>query len=192
MKTIVNPFVRFSENSLLVVGLLCTVVGSWLGSVLGVAYDGVLDLHFTTQVTFVRSLSLNIIDILVLSIVLFFTGYFINKKTRVIDILTSVLLYRIPFYLAGLFNLMPSFRALNKRIDANSDQLLSFLSDPGSLITLSVVGLALLIFIAWAIILLFFGFKIAVNAKKATHFLLFGAAVLVAEVFSKIFIYLFI
>lgn len=190
MKTIIfNPFERYSENKLLLFGLLATFLGSYLGYVFEARFDGVLDLHFPGIPTDFKPVIDNFINIVSLFLVLFFLGKYINPKTRVIDILTPVLISRFPFYLLTFTNYQNFSADLGEKILASIDT--KNLQDgvniaPIDMVVMILIAGVTMLFLVWFVILLFNGFKIATNSRGIKNNLLFAGAIILAEIISKI------
>lgn len=187
-KLFFNPFSKFSEKALLISGILFLVVGSFIGYYFGVTYDGIFDVHIST-VTLIESLTENVINVVILSLLLFIAGIIINSKTRIIDVLNVALISRFPIYLAGLF-------ANNQRISEISEQLIDSVHQetPASvsssdMMILMLFSAVLILLLAYQLMLMVFGFKTAVNARKWQHWLLFAFALIAAEVISKAIIH---
>ncbi len=187
-KLFFNPFSKFSEKALLISGILFLVVGSFIGYYFGVTYDGIFDVHIST-VTLIESLTENVINVVILSLLLFIAGIIINSKTRIIDVLNVALISRFPIYLAGLF-------ANNQRISEISEQLIDSVHQetPASvsssdMMILMLFSAVLILFLAHELTLMVFGFKTAVNARKWQHWLLFAFALIAAEMISKAIIH---
>jgi len=187
-KLFFNPFSKFSEKALLISGILFLVVGSFIGYYFGVTYDGIFDVHIST-VTLIESLTENVINVVILSLLLFIAGIIINSKTRIIDVLNVALISRFPIYLAGLF-------ANNQRISEISEQLMDSVHQetPASvsssdMMILMLFSAVLILLLAYQLMLMVFGFKTAVNARKWQHWLLFAFALIAAEVISKAIIH---
>ncbi|MFY0482363.1 hypothetical protein ACI6PS_07130 [Flavobacterium sp. PLA-1-15] len=190
MKTILfNPFEKYDENKLLIFGLAFTLVGSYLGYAFQGRYDGIMDLHFPDAVELIQPFVDNLVNILSLTILLFLLGKYINPKTRLIDILTTVMIARIPIYLLTFSNYQNYNSELGKKILTSFD-----VSNPQNglnLETSEIFFLALftgvtILFIIWFVILLFNGFKIASNSRGIKNNLLFAGAIILAEILSKI------
>ena len=187
-KLFFNPFSKFSEKALLISGILFLVVGSFIGYYFGVTYDGIFDVHIST-VTLIESLTENVINVVILSLLLFIAGIIINSKTRIIDVLNVALISRFPIYLAGLF-------ANNQRISELSEQLIDSVHQetPASvsssdMMILMLFSAVLILLLAYQLMLMVFGFKTAVNARKWKHWLFFAFALIAAEVISKAIIH---
>lgn len=187
-KLFFNPFSKFSEKALLISGILFLVVGSFIGYYFGVTYDGIFDVHIST-VTLIESLTENVINVVILSLLLFIAGIIINSKTRIIDVLNVALISRFPIYLAGLF-------ANNQRISEISEQLMDSVHQetPASvsssdMMILMLFSAVLILLLAYQLMLMVFGFKTAVNARKWQHWLLFAFALIAAEMISKAIIH---
>ena len=187
-KFFLNPFSKFSEKSLLMAGILFLVVGSFIGYYFGVTYDGIFDVHIS-PVTFTESLTENVINVGILSLLLFIAGIIINSKTRIIDVLNVALISRFPIYLAGLL-------ANNQRISEISEQLIDSVHQetPASvsssdMMVLMLFSAVLILLLVYQLMLMVFGFKTAVNARKWQHWLFFGIALIAAEMISKAIIH---
>lgn len=187
-KLFFNPFSKFSEKALLITGILFLVVGSFIGYYFGVTYDGIFDVHIST-VTLIESLTENVINVVILSLLLFIAGIMINSKTRIIDVLNVALISRFPIYLAGLL-------ANNQRISEISEQLMDSVHQetPASvsssdMMILMLFSAVLILLLAYQLMLMVFGFKTAVNARKWQHWLLFAFALIAAEMISKAIIH---
>ena len=185
MKKIVNPFETFSEKQLLFTGLVATVFGIFIGFVFNARFDGVVDLHFSESVTWQEVALDNLINIVVLSIVLFVAGKTINPKTRIIDILNSSLISRIPFYILPFFNVNQiMFHSSNEMMESIQNGQFSEITSTNLILTLVFSLVAILLLICF-VILLWNGFKIATNAKGNKAIILFVVSLFVAEIVSK-------
>ena len=61
--------------------------------------------------------------------------------------------------------------------------------ESSSMLILALFAVVSLLFLAWFIYVLYQGYKVATNAKGPFEVVLFGVALLIAEVFSKIIFY---
>jgi hypothetical protein len=190
MKTILfNPFENYSEKQLLLFGFLLAIVATALSIVLNGRFDGVLDLHFVEKTILIVSIIDMAIGISVLTFSLYIIGKIINKKTRLIDILSTCLIAKIPFYFLLFFN-------INNKMFIITLKLLDFLSQKKA-INLETLDLSLLVFsgiatftcLIWSVILLYNGFKTATNVKETKHIILFILSIITAEVVSKIILF---
>ena len=192
-KVLFNPFEQFSERPLILFGISVTILLSMTGAFFNARFDGVIDLHFSTPTFFINTLTDNAINIVILSLALFTLGKYRNNKTRFVDVFTASLIARIPYYILPFFN-------WNNTVLVESEKLLKqFMTvQPGAvpqfettnmLVLVLFAGFSLL-FLAWFIYLLYQGYKVATNAKGGIEIVLFGVTILIAEVFSKIILYL--
>jgi len=189
VKLLLNPFEKYTESQLLTVGSLAMLVGSVLAYVFGARFDGAIDVHFSEYVRIYQPFFDNLFNILCLSFALWIAGKYINDKTRMIDILVTVMVARVPFYFIPLFN-------INNFISDITDSLLNNEAAlrAGSFPDISMFDLAVLLvfavisiaFFLWFVILLYSGFKTATNSKTATHKLYFAFAIVCAEIVTKI------
>ena len=184
-KLFFNPFEKFSEIQLLVFGIIITILGSFIGSSLGVIYDGVFDVH-VYQTTFAQAILVNFINILSVFVPLLILGKIINSKTRIIDILNVSLISRFPIYIAGLL-------ANNEKMNGITENILKEINTPEKLqipttdlVYLMVFSSLMMILLVYSIVLMFSGFRTATNVKKWQHFIFFAIAIIVAELISKV------
>lgn len=189
MKSILfKPFEIYSERKLLIIGAIVTILGSIIASYFNVRYDGVIDLHFVENTTLHQPFIDNIINIIAIFIPLFIVGKLINNKTRIIDIITVILISRIPFYIVPLFNINNIiFNATKKLLNLNTNKGIAQVTSIEWLIIIMSAVLAITALI-WLITLLYNGYKIATNAKGKKTVFLFIVGLLLAEIVSKIFI----
>lgn len=192
-KILFNPFEQFSERPLILFGIATTIVLSMTGAFFNARFDGVIDLHFSTPTFFINTLTDNAINVVILSLALFTLGKIRNIKTRFIDIFTASLIARIPYYILPFFNwnnliLNETEKLMQQFLTVQPGEIPQF-ENVDMLILVLFAGVSLL-FLAWFIYLLYQGYKVATNSKGAFEVVLFGATVLVAEVFSKFIFYL--
>ncbi len=181
-----NPLKSLKSTTILPIGLLFFVLGSWAAAYFDFAFDGVLDVHQVGDRETWHAFMENAIIVALLAVMLYGLGYAINRKTRLIDILNAILVFRIPFYVMVLWSSFPFFANLFAYIEENKDNLANLHLEILQLLGLLVFAVFILLLLVYAILLLFNGFKTATNAKKWQHFLSFGVVLFVAEVISKI------
>jgi len=190
-KTLLNPFERYSERTLLMVGVISIIVGSLIAFAFNGRYDGVVDLHFSKDVSLAQPFIDNAINVVCLLLPLLLLGKFINSKTRVIDILTAILIARIPYYVLPVFNANDLMQfitdELTRSIGQESQAAIPQFGSTDSIIVL-LFAVASILALIWMVIMLFNGFKTATNLKTIGHKVLFALAIIVAEVLSKIII----
>jgi hypothetical protein len=187
-KILLNPFEKYNELLLLVFGIILTVAGSILAFYCNARFDGVLDLHFGEGVTLWDPFIDNTINIVSLFIFLFTLGLIINRKTRVIDVFTTILIARVPFYLLSLVNCTNIMVRIQSNIDPANLYNITFSSS--ELIILILFSLVSILFLVWFVVLLYNGFKTATNIKQTSHKVMFGVTILLAEILSKIILYI--
>ena len=188
MKTLLfNPFKKYTEKQLILIGIVFTVLGSLSAYWFNVRYDGVLDLHFATNVAIETPFIENAVNIVLLSFTLYMLGIYINKKTRIADVLSTVLLARLPFYLLTLINISSKISNIERKVITSNPYDIRFA--PSEIVYLLVLSILILVFIVWHIALLYNGFKVAANLKTTNQKILFAVTILITEIISKILFY---
>jgi len=189
MKTLLfKPFERYTEQKLLITGSISMAIGVILTYVLNCRFVGAFQMIFD-DTTIIQSL----VDILIimscLTLFLFIAAKFIYKKTRLIDIIVTALVSFIPFYMLPVFN-------INDILQKSTKELRNFvlpemvnqmpLDTLLPLVAFSFFGLFVLI---WSIVLLYNGFKTAANAKGIKAIVIFGIALVLADIASRYLIF---
>jgi hypothetical protein len=183
-----KPFEKYSEKTLLLVGIFFTLLGSFFAYVFNIRFDGVIDVHIVPTSLPHQALLDNLVNIFCLVLFLYISSKYINKKTRLIDIVNAALVARAPYYLLPFFNINGVIqKATNNVIQFANPELISQISS-SNLCILIVFGIIAILFLVWYISLLFNGIKVASNAKGKTPIILFIISLLFAEVLSKFLI----
>lgn len=180
-----KPFEKFSALQLIVAGLVFTAMGTFFAIQFNGRFDGALDFHFVATCVKGQAIIDNVINVTCLFIFLFIAGKLINPKTRMIDSLSTALFARLPLYLLPLLN-------FNGNLGLNTDPTdLSALQEyvMNNFIFIIITAIITIAFIVWYVALLYNGYKTASNAKGSKAIWLFVAALLLAEIASKLLIY---
>jgi hypothetical protein len=183
-----KPFEKYSEKTLLLIGVFFTLLGSFFAYVFNIRFDGIIDVHIVPNTFSYQALLDNLINIFCLVLFLYISTKYINKKTRLIDILNTALVARAPFYILPFFNINGVIKKASEDvIQFANPELISQISS-SNLFIIIVFGIITILFLVWYISLLFNGFKVASNAKGKTPIILFVISLLLAEVLSKFLI----
>lgn len=187
MKTLLlKPFERYSETRLLLVGLLAFAVGTVLSKLFNTHFDGVLDAHFSNTISWTETILNNTINVVCLTAILFAVGKIINHKTRLVDLLATVLIARIPFYPLVFCNVgNKAFKSGDELVQSAQHHTQVSTSAIVMLVIMVLITLALIV---WSVSLLYNGYKTAVNGKGTKAIVFFIAAIVVAEIISKVVI----
>jgi hypothetical protein len=191
MKKLLNPFEKYQENQLFIVGIVSLLLTSCLAFVFKFSFDGLIDLHSSKNIIWFQPFIDQLVNVTLLSLTLFIFGKKINIKTRFIDVLNAVLIARIPFVILLFSN-------INNTSDRVTDQLLKNIQNP-DLIILDTFSLTFLLFFSiisilvliWFFILLWNGFKVATYAKSNQTILGFILVFITTYIISKSIVYLY-
>lgn len=190
-----KPFEKYSEYKLLLVGILFSIMGLFIGDYFDASFDGVLDVHFGGFISLKYSTIYFFINMVSAMLTLFIASKLINKKTRIVDVLVTVLVARIPLYILPFFNIGNRLSYIGEllksnmtRIGKNSLYLDISTNDMILFIATSIVSLVMVI---WYVALLFNGYRTASNAKGTKSIVFFILAILIAEIGSKLLIGLY-
>lgn len=185
MKQLYNPFELYSERQLLIFGFVMTLIGSFLGYLFNGRFDGIVDFHLLESVTFFEVVLDNFFNTVLLTMLLFITGKFINSKTRFVDVLNASLIARIPFYILPFFNFNNvMYDVSNRTYDIMVAGSFNAISTP-DIILLMLFSFVAICTLIWFSVLLWNGFKVATNAKGIKNIIVFIFTIIAAEVVSK-------
>lgn len=191
-KKLKQPFETLQEKQLLTIGTLFLLIFSFIAFYTNTRFDGVIDMHHTANVLIHQPLLDNIVNTLCLGACLFGLAYFVNPKTRWIDILAIALICRIPIYFGALFNINNISITTGKHLIENLSTPTAMFDLPAiNLIVLTLLTIYSLVALVLFCILLYKGFKTATNARKLSHSLLLIPIVILAEIISKALVFLY-
>ena len=185
IKTLLNPFEKYSEKQLLIFGILFLLIGSLLGYQFNALFDSILHISFPDNISFINHLLQNIALTLILTVFLFALGKYFNSKTRFIDILNSSLIARIPFYLTTLANINDASSTISNKLLESLNDLKNITISTQDYFVLFLTSILSLFGIIWLSILLWNGFKTATNAKTTKQIVLFILIILIANFASS-------
>lgn len=192
MKTILfNPFKRYSEQQLLVFGLITTLAGVVCASLTNTHFDGVMDTHFGNNVSLQAAALQSLINSISIVLVFYPLGKWINSKTRLIDIFNISLIVKIPAYLLMPLNIKGwAFSKIEPLIEALLDPFAMQFS-PEMILFLTITSILAILIFVWLMALLYNGFKVATNLKGTNHIIMFIIAIIVSEIVSKVLLMVF-
>jgi hypothetical protein len=183
-----KPFEKYSEQKLLITGILALLIGAIVTYMLKCKFIGVLKVTFIEDASIKQSVFDSIIIAGCLTLILFLAAKYIYLKTRLIDIIVTVLIGYIPLYLLTLFNIKDTIQITTKNLMKHATPELANQLPMNDLIIIIIFGFSSIFIIIWFIMLLYNGFKTATNAKGNKPKIIFGIAILLADIISRILI----
>ena len=188
-----KPFERYSEKTLLIFGVLVTCFGLFISSIFDVRFDGAIDVHFKGDVSMKQALLDVFFSIMSLVLFLFIAGKMVNRKTRMVDIVSTVIVAKSIIYTLSFLNINGAVNAVmndfafNQMPKVNATVENIHISSLGYvLIVISL--LMIMLMVVWTISLLYNGYKTASNAKESKSVVLFIVALILSEVVSVLLI----
>jgi len=185
--TWMHPLKYMQSKLLLTLNLLLFCFGSVIAIVFKARFDGIFQIRFLDVSAPMFSMTDNLINIIVLTIVLFATGKFINPKTKMIDCLNTVFLSRIPFYTMCFANIGGYMTRFSFK---NITHLVFDVTDlpPVYYIIIGAILLVLALMVLLSILILFTGFRTFAATTTRKQYLFFGLAIILAQVVTSIII----
>lgn len=176
-----NPFTRIAGWQAFLLGLLIAIISGVIAKFGNLLFDGVIDIHFYDKdLTFSRTFYVLAITLVSLFVIMILGAFILTRNFRIIDIIGTMTLARIPFLLSSIIALFVN--------QPNTEELLKnpliILSYPMFL----VFGLITIPLMIWFIALMYNAFKVSTGTKGGKLIVVFVGALIVAEIISKVLI----
>lgn len=189
-RILINPFEDLSVQIQIAFGFVFFVLAVLLSYFGRIEFFGILKIIPNVSIQFYEAIYTLLIDVFVLTLVLFLFAFLENKKTRFIDCLNVVLLSSVVMYFVAALTLLSPIDDILKRImlaiesgDMKLDSLMPF-----DLTMITFFGIISLVLLVYFFYLLIVGIKLAMNGKKVYQgFIIFGLIIL-ADIISKFII----
>ncbi|CAH0337437.1 hypothetical protein FVB9288_03197 [Flavobacterium sp. CECT 9288] len=182
-QSIFNPFSRYSEKQLFVVGFVFLIVNCFVCFFTKTQMDSIF--HFSENKNLTIEFAFIFVGISILSAILFLFLFalILNKKTRFIDIVNTVLISQMLNCIVLLCIKFSGMDALAKNLKTNSGiggtvDLIQF-----TFSVLIVLGISM-----YGFVLIYNGFKTATNFKKWYHIILFVVLLFIFILFHQVYI----
>ncbi len=185
-KILLNPFSKFSEVQLITAGLIFMLINFTVTYLLGFHMDSIFHYGYIGENdSLLRTVLITLKSYLIAIAVLFALGKIFNRRTRLIDIINTVIIAQIPGLLLILIGEIPVVeQAILTTAELPKDKTPQI---PASdLIILCFFAFFALITIAHGFTLLYNGFKTATNIKDVKKILLFAFIVIITTIFSQL------
>jgi hypothetical protein len=169
-----NPFNRIAGLKSLFLGLIGFAITTLLAFKTGTHFYGLLKIDFARDSDYWFFLTENLSNWIFMSTFMSISGLMLSKsKIRLIDIIGTTLLSRIPLIITPLFRLLPVFQ--------------SFVSQSWEMYCVFGIYIVSLI---WTIFLLFHAFRISCNLKNERLIISFAASIILSDICTNIVIQL--
>jgi len=187
-QTLFNPFSKFSEKTLLAIGILASILLIIACYFTDTKMDSLLHISPAKDLSFNSIALYTIISLIYAIVLLFILGKIFNSKTRIIDIVNAVLVSQVPVIVIVLGTKLIKLDKISKQIAETSAQNKVLDINIFDLMYLMVFSFGSLIFIIYSFVLLFNGFKTATNIKKWQHIVIFAFVLLVGILICQTFL----
>lgn len=186
-KTIFNPFERFDEKLLLFIGIFAVILSIVAGYWTDTAFTSIYRISTVKNASFEMIAISTLLSFLAAIVVLIILGKILNRKTRIIDIVNTVLISQLFLILLQFAGKISSLKLAGKSVinyEANPSGTFPFL-DFLIMISMTIISITTLIY---SVTLFYNGFKTATNIKKWQHIVLFCAVSLISSLICQIII----
>ncbi|MDR2955993.1 MAG: hypothetical protein LBV43_13030 [Prevotella sp.] len=189
-----NPFKYIAGVKALIAGWGIILLLSFLAYMSKTHFDGAIDIHYAcldSQTPYYIHLLYQVIGWGSLTIVMYITARIATKSTniRLIDIAGTLALSQTPLLLAALLGFLPQSHICFGDLESiNLPLLMETLNE--NIISLSIIGFIIIIISIWSIVLKYNAYSVSTNIKGITGGISFAIALIIAEIISKVILYL--
>lgn len=188
-KTIFNPFSKYDEKQLLIIGIIGLIITLALCQQSGLQVDSIFHYRYADEkISLIKNIGLSLLSYSIAIIIFFILGKIYNKRTRLIDIINTILISQIPGILIMLLCEIPwvknTMDSIAVSAQKNPENIVTF-----DLITICIYSFSMLLLIAYGITLFYNGFKTATNFKDWKQIVLFAFILLATCITSQFYIF---
>ncbi|MCE3075865.1 YIP1 family protein [Chryseobacterium gwangjuense] len=181
-KTIFNPFSKYSEKQLLLVGILSLGITLVICQWFGLQVDSIFHYRYADEKhSLIENIGLSLLSYSIAIIIFFILGKIYNKRARFIDIVNTILISQIPGIFILLIGELPivnnSMESVRLMAEKNPENI-----SPFDLIIICIFSFSALLLIAYGITLFYNGFKTATNVKNWKQIVIFAFLIMVTTI----------
>lgn len=185
-----NPFHYVAGVQSLVVGAAVLAVTSLIGSLSRSHFDGVIDFHTGLRAPLWFSVAEGFLSWIAMAATVCVAGLILSKtRFRILDVFGTQALARAPHLVTSLAALLPGYESFSSLVAA---QPLDFLEvarrEPGGFASFLVVMIVTIAMTVWMVYLMYRAFSVSCNVSGGKAVIVFIAALLAAEILSKILV----
>lgn len=175
-----NPFTRIAGWQAFAAGLAVFAVAAVVAAYGNLAFDGALDAHFGEGITVQKSFVMSALSLLSVVLFMYVGGLLLARSFRFQDILGTITLARFPFLILAVTSLFSKFPDA-EQIIGNPMIIFSY----PSFMIFTIIAIPVMV---WVIVLHYNAFRVSTGIKGAKLTVVFIAALILAEVLSKVLI----
>lgn len=183
-KTIFNPFEKFDEKHMLAIGIIFFILNFFGCFYAGMINDSIFHLSILEEgQTIWDIVKINSLSYIFAIVVLIILAKCFNKRTRIIDIVNTVLISQIPLIIIMPVMALPFYKEANMNIGKSAGNFAKI--EMLDLMIVAIGGCIMIPFLVYNIVLYFNGFKTATNIKKWQHIVIFAVVSLITTMISQ-------
>jgi len=185
-KWLFNPFIYLAGARALAIGGVIMVISSVIVSTHNGHFDGALDVHFGAKTNLLQAICEPLISWSALVLALYVFGRLVSESSiRFIDIAGTIALARWPMLPISLLGLIPE-PTMPDPNKATLQDMMKIATSPDVIIS-ALLALPLLV---WLIALHYNAYSVSTNLKGSKAVWSFIGGLVVAEIVSKLVLYL--
>jgi hypothetical protein len=188
-ETVFNPFSKFSEKQLFFFGFLFFILDVLVCFYTSTKMDSIFHFSPHENLTLLKAFIFVSISMASTILFLYLVVLLINKKTRFIGIVNTVLLSQAPNFLVLLSIKYSALETIANNLKTTDGSPPSLDLNTIAIIPF-VAGICLMLaLIVYGFVLIYNGFKTATNLKKGLHIALFVISLFLFTLFHQIYLH---
>ena len=183
---LLNPFTRIAGWKAFFLGIFIVAITLFVSQFSHTYFDGAIDAHFSDSFDLKLAVFYQAVALVTLVLSMYLITLPFIKGVRFQDMLGTITFARFPFLLMTIFGIFvdSSFMAdIGRSIQTQTAAMTDIFKLGGIIIVMAILGI-------WSLILLFNAFKVSSGLKSSKLFIAFFIGLFIAEIISKIIIYL--
>jgi len=184
-KTIFNPFSKYSEKQLLIIGIVSLIITLALCHWFGLQIDSIFHYRYADEKhSLTENIGLSLLSYGIAIIIFFILGKIYNKRARFIDIVNTILISQIPGIFILLISELPIINNSMESVKLMAENNPANIS-PVDLIVICIFSFSMLLLIAYGMTLMYNGFKTATNLKSWKQIIIFAFLIIATTIICQ-------
>jgi len=184
LRLLINPYTRITGFRAFGLGLVFLFLMGLVGAYSRTAFDGVLDMHLSSNLSMSNSFYYLTIDMFCLVFLMWIAGQFVSNNLRLVNLVGTITLAKAPYLILALAGYLVKSINLSE-LQRNPGAIFQ----SSSLVFITLLSLPVII---WSITLMYNALKSSCKIKGTKLIIALVLALISAEIVSKILIYEFI
>ena len=187
INNLLNPFAKYSEKQLLVVGILSFILLIAVSYFFGMQLNGIFHIGYSTDGSWLSIAWQHFCIYGSAIVVLLVLAYFFNAKTRWVDVVNTVLVSSFPNVLIIIITSLPIFENASRELESKANQPEKLMQNTPELMIVLASSFFVIPMLVYSIILLYNGYKTATHMKSWWQINLFFGLLFILNLLTQMY-----